>query len=673
MSTGINLFTRSAIGIATVALFVGQILGQASTPTTTPASAPASPSSQPAEAQTSVKLSRPGTFEIHFRESGLREAFEILGSQSQKNIITTKEVTGKVSADLYEVTFKEALDAILSATGYVCTEEGNFIYVMTPEQRQKKLDAERKIVVRSFHLAYITASDARTLIAPALSKDGTIATTPNSMVGISSSKTDGGGNAYATEDVLIVRDFEENISKIEELIRILDAKPQQVLIEATVLRATLNETNALGIDFNTLAGVNFETLTSTTAGNTQVSTGTVDVNGGLTPSGTFRTDFNGSVPNGGVSFGFISDNIAVFLRALESITDTTVLANPKLLVINKQRGEVMVGNRDGYLTTTITETVATQTVQFLETGTRLIVRPFIGRDGYVRMEIHPEDSSGSVGTVGTSVLPSESTTEVTSNVIIRDGHTIVIGGLFRERTVNSRSQVPALGNIPLLGAAFRTTNDAVVREEVIILITPHIVQQEAAEAIGEQTKDDVERFRIGTRKGLQWFGRSKLSQTYVRWAKAALEEGDEDRALCNLDMALSMQPRLLEAIRLKERLTNKAYWANEAQESSIRFMVQEMIMHDMGKPPSMVIPPNKPLDNKCLPQDVRERFGMQERLELPLPLNSLVGDHSRIIQLKQEVNVTDSNKAAPSVTPVNAGATTQPAKNIDTKVVADSN
>jgi type IV pilus assembly protein PilQ len=590
---------------------------------TSPGKTAPTTTSAPAD-DASVRVSKPGTFEIHFRDTGLREAFELLSSQGHKNIVPTKDVSGKVNADLYDVTFKEALEAVLHSTGFAYQEEGNFIYVMTQEQLQKKLEAMRKLSTRAFRLAYIGAADAKALIAPALSKEGSIAVTPIAAMGIAASGTDSGGNSYASSDMLVVHDYDENIERVEKMINELDVKPEQVLIEATVLRATLNDANALGIDFNSLAGVSFTALGSKTTGDTTLKIPETVVDPNHTPSGTFRTDFAAAVPTGGATFGFIGRDVAAFVRALETVTDTTVLANPKLLVVNKQRGEVMVGNKDGYLTTTITETVSTQTVQFLETGTKLVVRPYIGKDGYVRMEIHPEDSSGSVSLVGTSALPSESTTEVTSNVLVRDGHTIVIGGLFREKTVNGKSQVPIFGNIPLLGAAFRSNSDSTVREEVIILITPHIIQQAPDEAASEQVKDDVERFRIGTRKGLQWFGRTRLANWYVERAKDSLAQGQTDAALCNLDMALSMQPRLIEAIRLKERLTRKAYWADETQDSSTRYVIQHMMMHELGKPTAIIIPPRKPLNVNRIDPAVRQSFGMEEDYQTPMPLLKLI-------------------------------------------------
>src|SRR5205814_7865144 len=133
----------------------------------------------------------------------------------------------------------------------------------------------------------------------------------------------------------------------------------------------------------------------------------------------------------------------------------------------------IIGRKDGYLTSTVTETAKVETVEFLDTGTRLIFRPYIGDDGYVRMEIHPEDSSGGLTS---SNLPFKVTTEVTSNVMVKDGHTIVIGGLFRESSDTARGQVPFLGNLPGAGWLFRNQRDRTTREEIIILLTPHVVK-----------------------------------------------------------------------------------------------------------------------------------------------------------------------------------------------------
>ena len=605
---------RLMSGVIALAVMVaaGDVKGQATT----------EPASQGSELQerSPIQMTRPDTFTVNFQGIDLRLALRLLSLQGKKNIIATKEVSGTVTAVLYDVTFKEALNAVLQSSGFVSVEEGNFVYVYTPKQMAEILKAQRKMLVRTFKLAYITATDAKTLIIPAMSSEGTVATTPASDIGIDTSKTEAGGNSLATIDVLIVKDYEEELDDIAAILKEVDVRPEQVLIEATILRATLTEENSLGVDFNALAGIDFETLNSTSAGLTSITPGTLASNElPLDAAATFRTDFTSAIGAGGLTIGFVGNELSFFIRALEGVTDVTVLANPKLLVINKQRGEVMIGNRDGYLTTTVTETVATQTVEFLETGTRLVVRPFIGRDGYIRMELHPEDSSGSVAQVGNNVLPSETTTEVTSNVLVRDGHTIVIGGLFRERTSNARSQVPFFGNLPIIGEFMRQTTDMTSREEVIILVTPRIIQNAADEATSEQIKQDVERFRIGQREGLRWWGRSRLAQTHMRWAKNDIRNGRRWLALWNVDLALALEPRMDEAIHLRERISDKAYWANQSRHSATKYIIQRMIMQEMGKPVDSVIMPDRPRDGGKLDEETKRAFNIRSRPEVQLP------------------------------------------------------
>ena len=168
-----------------------------------------------------------------------------------------------------------------------------------------------------------------------------------------------------------------------------------------------------------------------------------------------------------------------------------------------------------------------QTVEYLDTGTRLIFRPYVGDDGYVRMEIHPEDSTGGLTSAN---LPYKVTTEVTSNVMVKDGHTIVIGGLFRESTNTARSQIPVLGNIPLAGYLFRQQQDITVRQEIIILLTPHIVKDDSAYSEESQkVMKDVERIRVGARRGLMPFGRERLAEGDYEQAVAEMRKDRPDR------------------------------------------------------------------------------------------------------------------------------------------------
>ncbi len=542
------------------------------------------------------------------KNAPIRLVLRQLAMMSQKNIIPSPSVKGEVTTDLFNVTFREALDAILEANGYGYVEKGNFIYVYTIKELAEIEKAQRKTESRLFRLSYVQPEDAQALIGPALSSDALIAITPGAKAGIGTSDSSTGGLDYAADNVLLIRDYPENLDKVAAILREIDMRPAQVLIEATILQATLNEDNVLGVDFSTVAGVDFSQLGATSAGLSNIAFPTVGVDALDDSQAQLGTFFPSPSPGqAGLKFGYIGTDIAVFVKALEAVTDTTVMANPKLLVVNKQRGEVLVGDRNGYLTTVVTETAATQTVEFLETGTTLIVRPYIGNDGYVRMEVHPEVSTGGVDANG---LPSETTAEVTTNVMVKDGHTIIIGGLFREETVNQRSQVPLLGNIPYAGTLFRSTGDTTVRNEVIILLTPRIIRQENDEVVSEQYRDDVERMRLGARQQLAWWGRSRLAATHVRNARECLAVGNTEKALWNVEMALSLSPRLLEALELKEQLTNRAIWSNEPRVSSVRWVVQDMVMRELGEDPSLVRVPNKPLDANELPLEVREALGI---------------------------------------------------------------
>ncbi len=495
--------------------------------------------------------------EMHVADVPLSTILRMLSAQSKRNIIAGPQVKGTVTADLYDVSFDEALDAILRTNNCAYEERGRFIYVYTLGElaKMRAEEVEEPFVARLFRLNYVTPKDLQSLIQPLLSKEGKMSMTPDAATGLDTSATEAGGNTHSGPDTLMIYDRASVIAEVEKVIREFDVRPRQVLIEATILRADLGEDNALGIDFNMVSGVDFEMLASQSTGVTDITTGRVPQPELNNTNTALRTDFNGNVPLGGLSFGVIKDQIAVFLRALEAVTDTTVLANPKILALNKQRGLVIVGRRDGYLTTTVTETTAIQTVEFLETGTQLVFRPFIGDDGYVRMEIHPEDSTGELNE---SNLPFETTTEVTSNILIRDGHTILIGGLFREATTAVRSQVPIMGNIPGVGALFRSTNDNTTREEVIILMTVHVIKDEEQYAkVGAKLAEEAMQLRIGMRRGIQMYGRERLSMAHYHMAQQHFKAGRRSKALWDARMSLHISPKYLPAIKLKEKIVGK--------------------------------------------------------------------------------------------------------------------
>ncbi|MCH7871687.1 MAG: hypothetical protein IID33_08290 [Planctomycetes bacterium] len=509
-----------------------------------------------------VKVGADGRVELHVFEMPIGAVLRMLSMQTRRNIVATPAVQGAVTADLYRVTFEEALQAVLTAIDCGYRERGGFIYIHTLDELAAMSSAPARATKhRVFPLNYITAADAGLAIGPLLSEQGSVTASTAALTGIASNPLKAGGNTLAGSDYIIVYDEPDRFAAIADVLRQIDVKPRQVLVEATILRVRLSEQNALGVDFTLLGGIDFRAVGATAAGVRDLNLGTLPSTRFDDFASTLGTNFNQNVPAGGMTVGIITNQAAVFIRALEEIADTSVIANPKILALNKQVGNVIVGRRDGYLTTTVTETQAIQEVQFLETGTQLTFRPFIGSDGFVRMELHPEDS---VGGLTAANLPFEQTTEVTTNVIVRDGHTILIGGLFREVDRAARSQIPFLGDLPLIGNLFRSRNDELEREEVIILLTVHIIKHDDAytQAGGRQL-EDVERVRVGLRRGLGWTGRERLAQAHYRRALEHFATGDSGRALWDVRLSLHNNPQFLPAINLREEILHQREWDDE--------------------------------------------------------------------------------------------------------------
>ena len=528
---------------------------------------------------TSVTVSDTGLLDVHVTDTPINTILQMLSYQARTNIVATRSVQGTISANLYGLTLWEALDAILTPNGYVYKQVGKTIFVGSPEDLAAKAPPAPDAIARVFKLRYITKDEAVAAITTLLSADGKVIPGGGENSD-SSSSSDIYDLREASSDYVIVTDVPSRMADVEALLRDIDVRPQQVLIEATILRATLNEQNQFGIDFTMLGGVDFQNVNSTSNTSTDISTGATPPTKFEKTTFNVNTDLIGSMPAGGFTFGVIRNSVAGFIRALEEVTDVTVVANPKIIALNKQKAEVIVGRRDGYLTTTVTETAAVQTVEFLETGTQIRFRPFINEDGTVRLAVHPKDSNGGLTAAN---LPFEETTEATAAILVNDGRTILIGGLFRERTVNSKGQVPVLGNIPGAGLLFQNHNDTTVREEVIILLTVHVVKETEEEYDRHETLlDDIERIRVGSRKGLLGFGRDRLAQAFYQQAVRSADAGNIDRALFCTRMALHNAPKHNAALKLKERLLQKRMWDDEG--SRTRMYLLDLIGLEHSSP-----------------------------------------------------------------------------------------
>ncbi len=541
--------------------------------------------------QDQVHVSEHMTVDLHVNDEDLINVLQMLSIQSERNIVASNKVSATVSADLYNVTFYEALDAILTVNGYGYIEKGNFIYVYTLDEIQQLKEAQRRPIAKVIRLNYLNANDAAEFVAPLLSEDGQIKTNGDVDTFNIPDDSPTGDEQYALEATMVVVDYPENVEEIEKLIEQLDTKPQQVLVEATILQTKINEANAFGVDFSIIGDLDFTDFLDT-GGPLSVVNALQQGGKGSSGQGFSPTDNIGmgiaSSPGstdkpGTLKLGLVHDDVAVFLRLLDEVTDFTVLSNPKVLALNRQPARVLVGAKIGFLNTTSTETSTTQTVEFLDTGTQLAFRPFISKDGFIRMELRPSVSEGVIrqasGNNGASVsIPDEITQEVTTNVIVRDGSTIVLGGLFKESTTVTRKQVPVLGDIPVIGAAFQGRDDSTERDEIIFLITPTIMNDNALLATGEAAQNYVDSVRSGARRQLLPFSRDRMTSALNVEAERLADQGQTEKALWKLRRSLELNPNQPQALRLRERLMGEK--DREPSRSIFRAIMDEAMQQE---------------------------------------------------------------------------------------------
>ena len=322
-------------------------------PEVVPAGRPVGASNAGKVHEAKIEAEGDGRLSISFKNEDIRNVLEMFSAQGNLNILASNGVQGTVSATLNGVDLDGALQAICSRTGYVSKREGRFIYVGTPQDfttMEKSLD---QVGTRVYRPNYVAAADLQALILPLLTKDhGVVSVSKPSEIGIPTEVNKAGGDHFAGNEVVLVRDYEAVLTQVNQVVanrRAADAGLDRVhdpLRQAQRHRLLRHQLAALAAPHLAFA------LGS--------------------PTSTLPTDFSSS----GLTFAFLDGNLGAFLTALEELNETNVVATPRLMVMNKQRAEVQIGHSTGYVsTTTQTETSTTSQMQTLDTGTILRLRP----------------------------------------------------------------------------------------------------------------------------------------------------------------------------------------------------------------------------------------------------------------------------------------------------------
>jgi type II secretory pathway component GspD/PulD (secretin) len=408
---------------------------------------------QPAEGTVDIKT-EDGRLSLTARSTPLSQVISMLAQSQGINVVCAQDISATVSIVLRDVTWQDALTAVLSTAGYTWVQTNGIVRVtsiagaknLPPDVQGRRLEV--------FPLDYASGTDMEKAIKGLLSPVGQVTLS-------SGSPTD----SRKPKDTLVVEDLPASLERIANYIRQMDRPPRQVLIEAQVLEVVLSDEQK--------HGVNFKHLFSIAGNGVELElTGMADPKA----SPAFFARLGGG-------------NLEALLECLKSTQNTRTMASPRVLVMDGQEAKIQIGEQLGYRVTTTTETSTMQNVKMLEVGVILMVTPHVARDGRVWMKIKPKVSTGRINP--DTELPEEKTSELESQVLLENGQGIIIGGLIQETDSTTASKMPLFGDMWLVGGLFRRKVVERIRKETVVGLVPHVQPFEGA--VAERNDVDVSR------------------------------------------------------------------------------------------------------------------------------------------------------------------------------------
>ncbi len=399
-------------------------------------------------------MSNDGTVTLDFQDADIRNVLKVLAFKSGVNIVVSPEVAGNVSIQLADVPWQKALEVILSTYGYGFERKGNIITVTTIENLKKRrednkvLEEQEPLMTKTYSLSFSKASDVVDSISKIKSARGTI-------------------NFDQRTNSVIVRDVQSSIDLMDSVVKTLDAVTPQVLIEAKVVETTLSNSEKLGIDW---------TIGGTASGSKRPTNFPFErdaVNQQL--PGSF-----GAPASSLFSYGTLDlSAFQAVMQMLNTRTDTNILSNPKIVTLDNQPAKIVVGTQYPMPQYTYNSEQAKLTVSgfsYKDIGIVFEVTPHVNNSNMVTLDLHPTISAinGTV-TFDTSTLPQLSVEEASTRVMVENGQTLVIAGLIKDETTITNKKVPFLGDIPLVGQAFKKKDNTKTKTELLIFLTPHII------------------------------------------------------------------------------------------------------------------------------------------------------------------------------------------------------
>jgi len=446
---------------------------------------------------------------VDLRQIDILAVMKFLAEEGELNIVTGKNVGGRVSLSLKDVSIRDVLDIISLSYELSYVVQNGIIHVMTEADYQRLFGSSfaDQRQVRRLQLQHADPTSVAALLGNLKSTVGRViadvqtrtivlidvpeklepmVAAAKSMDQATEQKTQvfelGYGKAEEVSaevqkvltpnlgavrmdkrtNTLVVTDVSRRMKDVQRVINAFDRKTREVIIESKIIQVRLNDKFQMGVNWEVL----FQQLSNLNL------KGTFPISPPVGPLG----------PVGQLTVGTLADNdFTAVIQLLQTVGTTDVLSTPQIAVVENEEAKILVGTREAFVTSVVTSTQSASTtaeeVTFVDVGVQLTVTPSINQEGFVTMKIKPEVSSvtRTLTTATGNEIPIVQTSTAETTVMVRDGVTIIIAGLIENQSIEETKKVPILGDIPFLGAAFRSKDEEIIKSELVIFLTPSII------------------------------------------------------------------------------------------------------------------------------------------------------------------------------------------------------
>ncbi len=417
---------------------------------------------------------------LNFQDIEVRAVLQLIADFTELNLVASDTVTGRITLRLQNVPWDQALELVLKTRGLDQRQIGNVLMIAPAEEiserERQQIEANKQIA----ELAPLSTEFIRVRYAKA-----------NEVVDLFSAGSEDGGSLISARgsvivdprtNSLIVTETAAKLTEIRSLIDLVDIPIRQVMIEARIVIAQSSLDEELGIRWggghtNTNFGGNALSVSGDTANVSALNQAMIDgTPGALSYPGALLVDLGVAEPAGSFAVGFTSKDVFLTaeLSALEAVGKGEVVSQPKVITGDKQKASIKSGTEVPYQESSAGGATATQ---FKEAVLQLDVTPNITPDDRILLDlIINQDSIGELVPSGNGgSIPTIDTTQLTTQVLVGNGETIVLGGVFRTEDLEKVSKVPILGDLPVMGQFFRSSSTSRTKTETLIFITPRIL------------------------------------------------------------------------------------------------------------------------------------------------------------------------------------------------------